>query len=191
MLYENKLKSVLKRYETSSLQEIDDRQSSDRLEWEKIPRHTRRMLENKMKLENTLKNFEIDEEIHFQTHEKLDCKTESFKTSSASGIDIERLIQLAKPKSMLLRTTISKYSHLMSPHKRGRLSCRLKKPLTKPEQVEQIRREQTARKPKHSSKNNDKILLNKLFSRILHLNYTMLDELIMYSILNASNMRSE
>jgi len=164
---------------------------------EKMPTHTHRMMQNKLKLETILesiKSFNVDDDVHLQTHAKFDKLLKRMKSKRTGPVDKERMMELAKPKRTLLKFSIVRFRHLMSERKRKRLECRLSRNLSPPEQMENEFRQkesQSIAKFHQKTKPIERAAINQLLNKIIsssHLtddNFMKLDDIIRFSILNA------
>lgn len=192
--YKNEIESFLTTSENVMFNDEnqEDEEEKGSLKHEKISSHTKRMIQNKLKIETyleSIKSANVDD-IHLQTHMKFEKLLKQMKIKKMGTVNKERLIELAAPKRTLLKFSIVRYRHLMSESKRRRLECRLARNLSKPEQIENELRQKKSQnidKIKNKPKTNERAATNQLLDKIINSESTTeenFDNIIRYSILN-------
>lgn len=170
----------------------EDEEGKDSSKHNKISSHTKRMIQNKLKIENyleSIKSLNVDD-VHLQTHMKFEKLLKRMEIKRISAINKERMMELATPKRTLLKFSIVRYRHLMSESKRRRLECRLSRNLSKPEQIENELRQkesQSIAKINKKPKTIERAIINQLLNKMINCDSSTeenFDNIIRYSILN-------
>jgi hypothetical protein len=193
--YRDEIESILNNQNMSNDEEDGENEDEEgSSKQEKIPTHTQRMIQNKLKLETILENIEsanIDDDVHLQTHAKFEKLLKEMRPKRIGPVDMDRLMELATPKRTLLKFSMVRFRHLMSESKRKRLECRLSRSLSRPEQIETEFRQKASQniaKSHKKSKRTDRAAVNQLLDSIINSNQLRddnFDDIIRFSILNA------
>lgn len=157
----------------------------------KISPHTQRLIENKLKLENYLKEIEATDNVnnlHLQTHRKLEKNVQE-KRPKISLPNMDAIKILALPKILLLKHCISRFSYLMSSDKIGRIKCQFSKSLSKPEEMETVLRRRSVQSTKMVKKPKlyDFTVLRQLFHLSTEANSIIFEDLICFAMMSAMN----